>query len=216
MTPNQSSQEAHKVCALAPVVPVIVVDDVSDARPLAEALMKGGLKVLEVTLRTEVALDAINAMSKIEGTVTGAGTLLNREEVIAAKNAGATFGVAPGSTDEVLDAALEVGLPMLPGAVTSTEVMNLLGKGYDMLKFFPAELAGGTKMLKAFGSVFGNVRFCPTGGVSENNAPDYLALPNIVCVGGSWVADKALIKSAEWDEITKRAIAASKFQVSHV
>ena len=209
MTPQESSKAAYEVCALAPVIPVLVVDDVAHAAPLANALIAGGLRVLEVTLRTDAALDVISEMAKIPNAVVGAGTLLNREQVIAAKNAGATFGVAPGSTDEVLDAALEVGLPMLPGAITPSEVMNLLGKGYDMLKFFPAELAGGAKMLKAFSGVMMAARFCPTGGISLKNANDYLSLPNIVCVGGSWVADSALMKAGKWDEITALAREAS-------
>ncbi len=209
MTPQESSKAAYEICAMAPVIPVLIVDDVADAAPLANALIAGGLRVLEVTLRTDAALDVIAEMAKIPDAIVGAGTLLNREQVIAAKNAGATFGVSPGSTDEVLEAALEVGLPMLAGAVTATEVMHLLAKGYDMLKFFPAELAGGAKMLKAFSSPLASARFCPTGGVSKDNANAYLSLPNVVCVGGSWVADTALMKAGKWDEITAIAREAS-------
>lgn len=210
MTLQESSQAAYEICAMAPVIPVLIVDDVADAAPLANALIAGGLRVLEVTLRTDAALDVIAEMAKIPDAIVGAGTLLNREQVLAAKNAGATFGVSPGSTDEVLEAALEVGLPMLAGAVTATEVMNLLAKGYDMLKFFPAELAGGSKMLKAFSSPLYAARFCPTGGISKDNAHNYLSLPNVVCVGGSWVADSQLMKEKKWDEITDLAREASK------
>ena len=202
MTPTEQSARALAVCQLAPVVPVLVIDDLAHAKPLAEALVKGGLPALEVTLRTPCALDAIRAMAEVPGGVVGAGTLLTRADVKAAKEAGATFGVSPGSTDALLDACAEFDLPLLPGAVTASEVMRLLEKGYTVQKFFPAEQSGGAAFLKSIGSPIPQVRFCPTGGISLKNAPDYLALKNILCVGGSWVAPKEAMAAGNWDAIT--------------
>lgn len=208
MTPQDSSKAAYDVCQSVPVIPVLIVDDTSHAAPLANALIEGGLHVLEVTLRTKNALDVISSMAKQKGALVGAGTLLNAKQVKAAKDAGANFGVSPGATDEVLQAALDCDLPMLPGAITPSEVMSLLAKGYDMLKFFPAELAGGAKMLKAFSSPLAAARFCPTGGITEGKASEYLSLPNVVCIGGSWVAEGELVKSQNWDRIQQLAKAA--------
>ncbi|PJF10446.1 bifunctional 4-hydroxy-2-oxoglutarate aldolase/2-dehydro-3-deoxy-phosphogluconate aldolase [Pseudorhodobacter sp. MZDSW-24AT] len=205
MTPTEQSARALAVCQLAPVVPVLVIDDLAHAKPLAEALVKGGLPALEVTLRTPCALDAIRAMAEVPGGVVGAGTLLTRADVKAAKEAGATFGVSPGSTDALLDACAEFELPLLPGAVTASEVMRLLEKGYTVQKFFPAEQSGGAAFLKSIGSPIPQVRFCPTGGISLKNAPDYLALKNILCVGGSWVAPKEAMAAGNWDAITTLA-----------
>lgn len=205
MTPTEQSARALAVCQLAPVVPVLVIDDLAHAKPLAEALVKGGLPALEVTLRTPCALDAIRAMAEVPGGVVGAGTLLTRADVKAAKEAGATFGVSPGSTDALLDACAEFDLPLLPGAVTASEVMRLLEKGYTVQKFFPAEQSGGAAFLKSIGSPIPQVRFCPTGGISLKNAPDYLALKNILCVGGSWVAPKEAMAAGNWDAITTLA-----------
>ena len=198
MTPLQSSADAARICALAPIIPVLVVDDVSVAADLARALVAGGLPALEVTLRTPAALEVIAEMAQVDDGVVGAGTLLTPMDVYAAKEAGATFGVSPGATDKVLQAALEVDLPMLPGAATATEVMVLLEKGYSIQKFFPAEANGGVPALKAIGAPIPQVKFCPTGGVSLKNAPDYLALPNTLCVGGSWVAPKDLMLAGDW------------------
>lgn len=209
MTPQDSSAQCFQICSKAPVIPVIVIDDLKDAKPMAEALIKGGLPVLEITLRTDVALDAIREMSAVAGGIVGAGTLMTPEDVKAAKAAGAQFGVSPGTSRAVLDAALEAELPMLPGAITPSEVMALLELGYDMLKFFPAEAAGGMPMLKSFSSPIPKARFCPTGGISEANFRDYLALPNIVCVGGSWVAPASAVKAGDWAQITTLAKAAS-------
>lgn len=201
MTPQDASKQTRELCSLAPVVPVLVIEDASKARGLAEALVAGGLPALEVTLRTPDALDAIREMASVEGGVVGAGTLLTPEDVAAAKEAGALFGVSPGATDRLLDAAEEMDLPMLPGAATATEAMRLLERGYTMQKFFPAEASGGVPALKAIGAPIPQVTFCPTGGVSLSNARDYLALSNTVCVGGSWVAPSAMIAAEDWDGI---------------
>ncbi|WP_018631834.1 bifunctional 4-hydroxy-2-oxoglutarate aldolase/2-dehydro-3-deoxy-phosphogluconate aldolase [Neomegalonema perideroedes] len=200
-----SMMSAREVLALAPVVPVLIVETLAEAEPLGRALVKGGLKALEVTLRTPVALDAIRAMSEIEGAVVGAGTLLTPADVKAAKAAGARFGVAPGCTETLLKAAKDEGLPLLPGAVTASEVMRLLELGLDVMKFFPAEQAGGAALLKAWSSPLPQVKFCPTGGISLANAPQYLELPNVLAVGGSWVAPKAAIKAGDWARIEELA-----------
>lgn len=210
MTPSQASAEARRICALAPIVPVLVVHDVAHARPLAEALVAGGLPALEVTLRTDAALDVIAEMAKVEGGIVGAGTLLTAEDVARAKAAGARFGVSPGATPALLDACEAADLPTLPGAATASEAMALLERGYDMLKFFPAEASGGAPALKALASPLPQISFCPTGGVSPQNASGYLSLPNVVCAGGSWVAPAALIEAGDWQGITDLARAASK------
>jgi 2-dehydro-3-deoxyphosphogluconate aldolase/(4S)-4-hydroxy-2-oxoglutarate aldolase len=198
MTPLQQSVTTRAICAKAPVVPVLVLDDAGSAAALARALVAGGLPALEVTLRTEAALDAIRAMAEVEGGLVGAGTLLTAADVKAAKAAGAQFGVSPGATPALLAACQEYALPLLPGAATATEAMALLEQGYDMLKFFPAEAAGGAPFLKSLASPLPQITFCPTGGVSPQNAPDYLKLPNVICVGGSWVAPKDAISAGDW------------------
>ena len=198
MTPQEASIEAAKVCGLAPVVPVLVVEDASTAADLAKALIAGGLPALEVTLRTDAALDVIREMAGVAGGVVGAGTLLTPSDVEAAKAAGATFGVAPGATDILLDACEANDLPLLPGTATASEAMKLLERGYTVQKFFPAEANGGAKALKAIGAPIPQVKFCPTGGVSLSNANDYLSLSNTLCVGGSWVAPKNLVDSGDW------------------
>lgn len=210
ITPVEASQRAKEICNLAPVVPVLVVDDVSKASQLASALVRGGLPALEVTLRTDCALDVIKEMSAVEGGVVGAGTLLTPRDVENAKAAGATFGVSPGATDEILDACEANNLPLLPGAATSSEVMRLLARGYTVQKFFPAEANGGVPALKAIGAPIPQVKFCPTGGVSLANAPDYLGLSNTLCVGGSWVAPKDLVDAGDWSGIEVLAREASK------
>ncbi len=209
MTPQDASQSNEALCRLAPVIPVLVIDDASKARALAEALVAGGLPVLEVTLRTPAALDAIREMAQVEGGIVGAGTLLTPEDVAAAKAAGAKFGVSPGATDILLDACEAADLPLLPGIATSTEAMRLLERGYTVQKFFPAEANGGVPALKSIGGPIPQVRFCPTGGVSPSNAPDYLALSNTLCVGGSWVAPKDLVAAGDWAGITELARAAA-------
>jgi 2-dehydro-3-deoxyphosphogluconate aldolase/(4S)-4-hydroxy-2-oxoglutarate aldolase len=205
MTPAEQSLKAAEICRLAPVVPVLVIDDLAQARDLAQALIAGGLPALEVTLRTSAALDAIRIMAEVPGGQVGAGTLLTPADVKAAKAAGATFGVSPGATDRLLDACAEYDLPLLPGAATATEIMVLLEKGYTVQKFFPAEQSGGAAFLKSVGSPIPQVKFCPTGGISLKNARDYLALSNILCVGGSWVAPKEAMAAGNWAEVTRLA-----------
>lgn len=209
MTPAEQSLRAAEICRLAPVVPVLVIDDLAHARPLAEALVAGGLPALEVTLRTPAALDVIRAMAEVPGGVVGAGTLLTPADVKAAKAAGALFGVSPGATDRLIAACEDEGLPLLAGAATATEVMALLEHGYTVQKFFPAEASGGAAALKAIGAPLPQVKFCPTGGIGLGNARDYLALSNVLCVGGSWVAPKALMEQGDWAAITALAREAS-------
>ena len=198
-----------QIMRLAPVIPVIVIDRVEDAVPMAEALVAGGLPVLEVTLRTPVALDVIRAMAEVEGGVVGAGTLLTPADVKAAKAAGATFGVSPGATDRLLDACEEYDLPMLAGAATCSEVMALMERGYTVQKFFPAESNGGASALASIGAPLPQVSFCPTGGITLAKAPEYLKLKNVLCVGGSWVAPKALMQAGDWAGIEKLAAEAA-------
>lgn len=205
MTPSQQSAKAAEICRLAPVVPVLVIEDLAHARPLAEALVAGGLPALEVTLRTPCALDAIRAMAEVAGGFVGAGTLLTPADVKAAKAAGATFGVSPGATDRIVAACEDEGLPLLPGAATASEIMLLLEKGYTVQKFFPAEQAGGAAYLKSIGAPIPQVKFCPTGGISLKTAPEYLGLSNILCVGGSWVAPKEAMARGDWAAITTLA-----------
>lgn len=210
MTPADASKRAKEICELAPIVPVLVVHDAGKARSLAEALVAGGLPALEVTLRTPAALEAISEMAKVQGGMVGAGTLVTPDDVLAAKDAGATFGVSPGATDDLLAACEEADLPLLPGAATASEAMRLLSRGYDMLKFFPAEASGGAPALKAIGAPLPQISFCPTGGVSPENAQSYLSLPNVVCAGGSWVAPSDLINSEDWAGIEELARNASQ------
>ena len=209
MTPQDASIAAEKVCTLAPVIPVLVVDDAGIAADLARALVLGGLPALEVTLRTPAALDVIREMATVEGGVVGAGTLLTPKDVENAKAAGATFGVSPGATDLILDACEANDLPLLPGAATATEAMRLLERGYTVQKFFPAEANGGVPALKAIGAPIPQVKFCPTGGVSLRNAPEYLGLSNTLCVGGSWVAPKEMVSARDWAGITGLATEAA-------
>ena len=205
MTPSEQSLMAAEICRLAPVVPVLVIEDLAHARHLAKALIAGGLPALEVTLRTPAALEAIRIMAEVPGGRVGAGTLLTPADVKAAKAAGATFGVSPGATERLLDACAEHDLPLLPGAATATEMMVLLEKGYTVQKFFPAEQSGGAAFLKSVGSPMPQVKFCPTGGISLTNARDYLAMSNILCVGGSWVAPKEAMALGNWAEVTRLA-----------
>ncbi|SIO13649.1 2-keto-3-deoxy-phosphogluconate aldolase [Rhodovulum sp. ES.010] len=205
MTPHAASEITEALCRRAPVIPVLVIEDARHARPLAEALVAGGLPVLEVTLRTPAALDAIREMAGVAGGVVGAGTLLTPEDVEAAQGAGAGFGVSPGATPMLLDAARAGDLPLLPGAATATEAMSLLEKGYSVQKFFPAEAAGGVAALKALAGPLPQIRLCPTGGIGPANARAYLSLPNTLCVGGSWVAPAVKVKAGDWAAITALA-----------
>lgn len=188
----------QEICAQVPVIPVLVIKHAIIARPLAEALVEGGLHVLEVTLRTPAALEVISAMSEVPGSIVGAGTVLTPADVRAVKDAGARFAVSPGATDSLLAAAQEANLPLLPGAATVSEVMKLMALGYDMLKFFPAEAAGGVKMLKSIHGPLPDVRFCPTGGISADTFGHYLALPNVLCVGGSWITPDDKLQANDW------------------
>jgi 2-dehydro-3-deoxyphosphogluconate aldolase/(4S)-4-hydroxy-2-oxoglutarate aldolase len=210
MTPQDASKAAADICGLAPVIPVLVVDDADIAQDLAKALVAGGLPALEVTLRTPAALDVIREMATVAGGVVGAGTLLTPKDVEDAKAAGATFGVSPGATDRLLDACEANDLPLLPGIATASEAMRLLERGYWVQKFFPAEANGGAPALKGIGGPIPQVKFCPTGGVSLKSAANYLSLSNTLCVGGSWVAPKDLIMAKDWAGITMLAAEAAK------
>ncbi|MCR9125633.1 MAG: bifunctional 4-hydroxy-2-oxoglutarate aldolase/2-dehydro-3-deoxy-phosphogluconate aldolase [Rhodobacteraceae bacterium] len=205
MTPLQSSRAMRDICASVPILPVLVVQDPAHAAPLAQALVAGGLPVLEVTLRTPAALEVIARMAQVPGAVVGAGTVLNAADAEAAKQAGAAFAVSPGATERMLGACEQLDLPVLPGAVTASEAMVLLERGHDMLKFFPAEPAGGVAALRALAGPLPQVTFCPTGGINPANMADYLAQPNVACAGGSWVAPHEMMVAGAWDEITALA-----------
>jgi 2-dehydro-3-deoxyphosphogluconate aldolase/(4S)-4-hydroxy-2-oxoglutarate aldolase len=194
----------------APVVPVLAVDSVAAALPLARALVEGGLPVLEITLRTPVALEVIRALAEeVEGAVVGAGTVLKPGQYRAAERAGARFVVSPGATEALLDAAAASAVPFLPGSATASEVMRLLEQGYRCLKFFPAAPAGGVAYLKALAAPLPEVLFCPTGGIDAAGAKEYLALPNVICVGGSWVAPGPAVGAGDWGRIRELAAAAA-------
>ncbi|MBF8174949.1 MULTISPECIES: bifunctional 4-hydroxy-2-oxoglutarate aldolase/2-dehydro-3-deoxy-phosphogluconate aldolase [Streptomyces] len=200
-TPPPSSPAAS-VLDLAPVVPVVVVDELADAVPLARALVAGGLPAIEVTLRTPVALDAIRAIAgEVPGAVVGAGTVITAEQVGEVVAAGARFLVSPGWTDGLLDAMRASGVPFLPGVSTTSEVVALLERGVREMKFFPAEAAGGTAYLKALAAPLPQARFCPTGGIGPASAPEYLALPNVGCVGGSWMLPKDAVAGRDWGRV---------------
>ncbi len=210
ITAIDASKRNLELCSMAPVIPVLVVEDASTAFDFGTALVAGGLPVLEVTLRTEDALDVITQMAKVKGGVVGAGTLLTPQDVKNAKAAGAQFGVSPGATDILIAACEAEGLPLLAGAATASESMRLLEKGYSVQKFFPAEASGGAKALGSLASPLPQITFCPTGGVSPKNANDYLSLPNVRCVGGSWVAPKDLVAAGDWDAVQALAQSASQ------
>ncbi len=178
------------IMRLAPVIPVLVIEDVAHARPIAEALVAGGLPVLEVTLRTASALDVIREMKQVPGAVVGAGTVLNEHALDDALTAGSEFIVSPGLTESLAKAAIAAGVPFLPGTATSSDIMRGLDLGLDRFKFFPAEANGGIPALKAIAGPFGSVRFCPTGGITAQTAPDWLALDAVLCCGGSWIVPK--------------------------
>ena len=210
ITAFTSSERSRELCLLAPVIPVLVIDDAADAAPMAKALVAGGLPVLEVTLRTDAALDAISEMAKVDGGIVGAGTLITPDDVKDAIAAGAQFGVSPGATDHLLDACEFGDLPLLPGSSSATEAMRLLERGYTTQKFFPAEASGGAPALKAIGAPLPQINFCPTGGISLASAPDYLKLANTLCVGGSWVVPKELVNAKDWACIEALAREASQ------
>jgi 2-dehydro-3-deoxyphosphogluconate aldolase/(4S)-4-hydroxy-2-oxoglutarate aldolase len=200
----------RELMRIGPVIPVIVIEDPAQAVPLARALLAGGVRVLEVTLRTPVALDAIRAItSEVGDALVGVGTITRPEDFALAAAAGARFGVSPGLTPALIEAARASPLPLLPGVMTPAEVIAARAAGFTELKLFPAQQAGGIGMLKALGSPFPDVTFCPTGGVTQESAPDFLALPNVACVGGSWLTPKDAIANNDWQRITALARAAA-------
>jgi 2-dehydro-3-deoxyphosphogluconate aldolase/(4S)-4-hydroxy-2-oxoglutarate aldolase len=205
-TANPLSRRVGELIDGAVVVPVLTLRDVATAVPLAEALARGGLAVLEITLRTEAALDAIGAIGKaLPEVAVGAGTVLDRAQLQAAADRGCRFAVTPGATPALLDAAEAVGIPFLPGAATAGEVMALAERGHLRQKLFPAEASGGVAFLKSLGEPLPQVRFCPTGGIDAAKAPSYLALKNVACVGGSWVAPKEAVEAGDWRTVERLA-----------
>lgn len=209
--PKQQLIEA--TMRLAPVIPVVIIDDVRAAVPMARALVAGGIPAIEVTLRTPQALDAIRAIAQeVPDAVVGVGTVLEASQLRAAHEAGAQFAVSPGVSPRLLDAADDSELPLLPGAATASEVMHLLERGYQFLKFFPAVPAGGHKLLGAWSSPLPQLRFCPTGGISLSNATDFLGLPNVLCVGGSWLTPAHALRSGDWAGIEMLAREAAELR----
>jgi 2-dehydro-3-deoxyphosphogluconate aldolase/(4S)-4-hydroxy-2-oxoglutarate aldolase len=198
------------IAALAPVIPVLTIDRLADAVPLARALVKGGLPVLEITLRTPVAIEALKEIvAALPEAVVVAGTVLEETQLEQARAAGARFGVSPGCTPGLAAAVKKEGMPFLPGVQTVSEAMALAEQGFRFLKFFPADAAGGVTWLKAVGAPLAGVQFCPTGGINPENASAYLALPNVICVGGSWVAPRAAVAAGQWIKIEQLATAAA-------
>jgi 2-dehydro-3-deoxyphosphogluconate aldolase/(4S)-4-hydroxy-2-oxoglutarate aldolase len=195
----------EQIMRTAPIIPVLVIDDAAQARPLAEALVAGGLTVLEVTLRTPAALDAIREMKQVPGAIVGAGTVLDKRQLDQALDAGAEFIIAPGLTDNLSRSVIAAGVPYLPGVATTSDIMRGLDLGLNRFKFFPAMAAGGPPTLKALAAVFGEVRFCPTGGITEASAPEWLALEAVLCVGGSWVVPKGPLDLEAVEAAARRA-----------
>ncbi len=200
-----------EVLQISPIVPVVVIENIKDAVPLAQSLVEGGIPIIEVTLRSSCALEAIELIAKnVPKMRVGAGTILNLTQLEQAQNRGAEFLISPGLTPSLLEHAKKKNMPLIPGVSSSSEVMQALELGYNALKFFPAEYCGGVKLLNAFNGPFKGVKFCPTGGISTDNMHSYLNLENVLCVGGSWLTPKNLIQNKEWDKITeicKRALA---------
>ncbi|WRG34536.1 bifunctional 4-hydroxy-2-oxoglutarate aldolase/2-dehydro-3-deoxy-phosphogluconate aldolase [Helicobacter pylori] len=200
-----------EVLQISPIVPVVVIENIKDAVPLAQSLIEGGIPIIEVTLRSSCALEAIELIAKnVPKMHVGAGTILNLTQLEQAQNRGAEFLISPGLTIKLLEHAKKKDMPLIPGVSSSSEVMQALELGYSALKFFPAEYCGGVKLLNAFNGPFKGVKFCPTGGISTDNMRSYLNLENVLCVGGSWLTPKDLIQNKEWDKITeicKRALA---------
>jgi 2-dehydro-3-deoxyphosphogluconate aldolase/(4S)-4-hydroxy-2-oxoglutarate aldolase len=205
-----AAMDVLQVMQAGPVIPVIVIDELAHAVPLARALVAGGVRVLEVTLRTPVGLDAVRAIARdVPEAIVGVGTLTAPAEFAAARDVGAAFGVSPGLTPALARAAEASGLPLLPGVMTPSEVLAARSAGFSCLKLFPAQPAGGVAMLGALAGPFPDVRFCPTGGITEESAPQFLALSNVVCVGGSWLTPKVAIESGDWGRITRAAARAA-------
>jgi 2-dehydro-3-deoxyphosphogluconate aldolase/(4S)-4-hydroxy-2-oxoglutarate aldolase len=203
------SLAVDQVMRTGPVIPVLVLEDAADAAPMASALVSGGVRVLEVTLRTAAGLDAIREMAGVEGAIVGAGTVLNARQLDQAVEAGARFIVSPGLTEGLAKAAAAAGVPLLPGVTTGSEIMRGLDLGLTRFKFFPAETSGGAAAVSAFAGPFRDVMFCPTGGVSTENAPRYLSLSNVACVGGSWLTPKAAVAGKDWSKIATLAAEAA-------
>lgn len=201
--------DIDRIMHLAPVIPVLVIDDIACARPLAEALVEGGLQVLEVTLRTPAALNVIREMAEVQGAVVGAGTVLNERDLQASLDAGAQFIVSPGLTENVARPAIAAQIPFLPGVANAGDIMRGLDLGLDRFKFFPAEAAGGVGALRALAAPFAKVRFCPTGGITETTAPQWLALQSVLCIGGSWLVPKG----AHYSAVSATARRAAKLAV---
>lgn len=213
MTDASSARDAAlaEILASARIIPVLTIERVEDAVPLASALVAGGVKVLEVTLRTEAAAAAARAIiAEVPDAIVGIGTILTGDDLARAKSLGAKFAVSPGATPELLDAAAKSDLPFLPGIATASELMLAQARGFNLLKFFPAEQSGGINMLRALTGPFPHTRFCPTGGIGSANAATWLAEPNVVAVGGSWLCPAADVKSANWEVITGRCVDAMK------
>jgi 2-dehydro-3-deoxyphosphogluconate aldolase / (4S)-4-hydroxy-2-oxoglutarate aldolase len=203
MTTNAKQEKLAALFKAATVIPVLTIERLEDAVPLARALVAGGVKTLEVTLRTSVAIEAAKAMvSEVPEAIVGIGTILNPADLARAEALGVKFGISPGGTPDLLQAAVDSALPFAPGIATASELMQALAFGFDVAKFFPAEQAGGIKGLRALGGPFPNVRFCPTGGVGEANAATWLAEPNVLAVGGSWLCPAAEIRAGNWAGIT--------------
>jgi 2-dehydro-3-deoxyphosphogluconate aldolase/(4S)-4-hydroxy-2-oxoglutarate aldolase len=203
---EHKQQQVETLMRLAPVIPVVIIDDARAAVPMARALVAGGIPAIEVTLRTPAALDAIRAIAaEVEGAMVGCGTALTARDLQAAQQAGARFAVSPGTSPRLLDAADDSALPLLPGAATASEAMAVLERGYRHLKFFPAVPAGGHKLLGAWASPLPQLRFCPTGGISLANAADFLTLPNVLCVGGSWLTPTDKLAGGDWAGIERLA-----------
>ncbi|MDJ0794828.1 MAG: bifunctional 4-hydroxy-2-oxoglutarate aldolase/2-dehydro-3-deoxy-phosphogluconate aldolase [Woeseiaceae bacterium] len=201
---------AAELLAGTRVVPVVVIDDPNAAVPLAKTLLDAGLRAIEVTLRTSDAIEAIrNVAAEVPDILIGAGSLRTPDQIEAARAAGAIFGVSPGSSSRLLDAVDEAEFPFIPGAITPSESLALLDRGYDLQKLFPASIAGGVPYLKALGAPVPEVSFMPTGGISSDNAAEYLALPNVACIGGSWIAPQALLADRDFDAIGKIAVSAA-------
>ncbi|GAA8549580.1 bifunctional 4-hydroxy-2-oxoglutarate aldolase/2-dehydro-3-deoxy-phosphogluconate aldolase [Helicobacter pylori] len=200
-----------EVLQISPIVPVVVIENIKDAVPLAQSLVEGGIQIIEVTLRSSCALEAIELIAKnVPKMRVGTGTILNPTQLEQAQNRGAEFLISPGLTIKLLEHAKKKDMPLIPGVSSSSEVMQALELGYNALKFFPAEYCGGVKLLNAFNGPFKGVKFCPTGGISADNMHSYLNLENVLCVGGSWLTPKNLIQNKEWDKITeicKRSLA---------
>ncbi|MEH6579752.1 MAG: bifunctional 4-hydroxy-2-oxoglutarate aldolase/2-dehydro-3-deoxy-phosphogluconate aldolase [Amphritea sp.] len=200
------TSQIDKICSLAPVIPVLTIENIDDAVPMAQALVDGGLPVLEVTLRTAAGLRAIEAIARhVPEAKVGAGTVITPDDYKRATDSGSTFIVSPGTTTELLDYGISSNIPLLPGIQTVSEMLEGIQRGYKRFKFFPAEISGGTNTLKAFQGPFADIRFCPTGGIRPNTAANYLALSNVMCVGGTWLTPSELVAARDWSAIAKLA-----------